>query len=236
MITWQAPVALGLAVALVASSLWWRRWLIRRGSAPHCVQCTSDNGAAPDKAARPPVVEVGTNRPLYVHRRGSNVVNGEYYVDGDPRNTIGHYSSFRQVDVARLREEYAAARALPSAEATKGSPLLPGAGAVPLPRYFTVREPMAFGPDAGLPLGTRAARAVASLDAAGRWIVPLGSTSHPYGGNGPKEVAPGDFSRTQVGDESDTSPYRADPGLVGISTAAYIRNMGALIRFLDDRR
>ena len=184
----------------------------------------------------PTFVEAGTNRPLYVHRRGSNVVNGEYYVDGDPRNTIGHYSSFRQVDVARLREAYAAARALAPAEAAKGSVLLPGAGPVPLPRYFTVREPVAFGPDAGMPPAAGAARAIASLDAQGRWIVPLGSTSHPYRGDGAKEITPGDFSRTQVGDESDTSPFRADPGLTGISTAAYIRNMGALIRFLDGRR
>jgi hypothetical protein len=45
-------------------------------------------------------------------------------------------------------------------------------------------------------------------------------------------VAPGDFSRTQVGDESVTSPYRAEPGTVGISTSTYIRNMSELIRFL----
>jgi hypothetical protein len=49
-------------------------------------------------------------------------------------------------------------------------------------------------------------------------------------------LAPGDFSRTQVGDESDTSPYRADPGIVGISTSTYIRNMSEFIRFLDGRR
>ena len=158
------------------------------------------------------------------------------YVDGDPRNTIGHYSSFRQVDVARLRKEYAAAKALAPAEAAKGSPLVPGAGLAPLPRYFTVREPSAFGPDAGMPPAARAARAIAALDAQGRWIVPLGSTSHPYRGDGSKEIAPGDFSRTQVGDESDTSPFRVDQGLTGISTSAYIRNMGTLIRFLDDGR
>ena len=67
-------------------------------------------------------------------------------------------------------------------------------------------------------------------------ISPLGSTSHPYRGDGSKEVAPGDFSSTQVGDESDTSPHRADTGIVGISTSAYIRNMSELIRFLDGRR
>jgi hypothetical protein len=180
----------------------------------------------------PTFIEVGTNKPLYVHRRGSNVVNGEYYVDGDPRSTIGHYSSFRQVDVAQLRKDYLAARALLPAEATKGSPLRPGAGRMPLPRCFAAREPSSFGPDAGAGLVDRVARAVASLDAEGRWLAPLGSISHLYRGDGSKEVAPGDFSRTQVGDESDTSPYRAEPGTVGISTSTYIRNMSELIRFL----
>ena len=47
----------------------------------------------PDPARRgrdfPTFIELGTNRPLYVHRRGSNVVNGRYYWDyiagGDAR-------------------------------------------------------------------------------------------------------------------------------------------------------
>ena len=184
----------------------------------------------------PTFVEVGTNRNLYVHRRGSNVVNGEYYVDGDPHNTIGHYSSFRQVDVAQLRKDYLAAKALLPAEVTKGSPLRPGAGRMPLPRYFAVREASVFGPGAGAAPADRVARVVASLDAEGRWIAPLGSTSHPCRGDGSKAGAPGDFSRTQVGDESDTSPYRADPAIVGISTSTYIRNMSELVRFLDGRR
>jgi len=184
----------------------------------------------------PTFIELGTNAPLYVHRRGSNVVNGEYYADNDPRKTIGHYSSFRQVDVAQLRKDYVAAKALPTAEAAKGSPLRPGAGRMPLPRYFAVREAPVFGPGAGAALADRVARVVASLDAEGRWLAPLGSVSHLYRGDGSKEVAPGDFSRTQVGDESDTSPYRAEPGTVGISTSTYIRNMSELIRFLDGRR
>ena len=42
--------------------------------------------------AFPTFIEIGTNRPIYVHRRGSNVVNGEYYWDYSPEATIGHYS------------------------------------------------------------------------------------------------------------------------------------------------
>ena len=40
-------------------------------------------------ATYPTFIEIGTNRPLYVHRRGSNVVNGEYYVDYNPEKTVG---------------------------------------------------------------------------------------------------------------------------------------------------
>jgi hypothetical protein len=69
------------------------------------------------------------------------------------------------------------------------------------------------------------------LNAQGFWPAPLGITSHPYAGPGSKTVAPGDFSQTHVGDASDTSPY-PDPALTGISTDAYIRNMGVLIRAL----
>jgi hypothetical protein len=53
-------------------------------------------------------------------------------------------------------------------------------------------------------------------------------------GDGSREVAPGDFSRTQVGDDSDTSPYRAQ-GVIGISPSVYIRNMSELIRYLEGK-
>ena len=190
-------------------------------------------------ATHPTFVEIGTNKPLFVHRRGSNVVNGAYYVDGDPQNTIGHYSSFRTIDVAQLRQLHAEAKALSPATLRARSPLAPGAGAVDLPRHFVAVEPRDVGPgrpgapgaSAGSP-ADRAARAIASLDDRGRWMTALYSTSHPYRGDGPAVAAPGDFSRTQVGDDTDTSPYRAER-LLGISTGVYIRNMSDLIRALD---
>src|SRR5688572_11652069 len=49
-------------------------------------------GVAPSGRTHPTFVELGTNRPLYVHREGSNVVNGRYYFDHDPKGTIVHYS------------------------------------------------------------------------------------------------------------------------------------------------
>ena len=170
----------------------------------------------------PTFIEIGTNRPLYVHRRGSNVVNGRYFVDYDPAKPLAHYGAFRRVDVAAMRKELDALRKMPSAEATKDSPLVAGAGMLSLPRYFAVERTG----------GPTAAEAIAALNKDGYWPGPLGYNSHPFKRQGTEEVAAGDFSETYVGDETDTSPF-PDRALMGISTAAYIRHMSALIRTLD---
>ena len=174
--------------------------LARRGEAPR--GCRAVAGGR----THPTFVELGTNQPLYVHRDGSNVVNGEYYVDRDPRKTLAHYGSFRQIDVARLRRDYLEAKALSPESLQKASPLAAAPWkATPLPRYFVADSQ---GSRATTP--ERVAIVVASLDEQGRWLSELGSTSHPYRGDGPREPAPGDFSQTQVGDETDTSPYRVE--------------------------
>ena len=172
----------------------------------------------------PTFVELGSNRALYVHRTGSNVVNGRYFVDYDPTNTIGHYSAFRRIDTADLRRRLEAARAMTAEAASKDSPLLAPVGAIPLPRFFTVSSDVPK-------ISTR--EVIASLNEQGYWLAPLGYNTHPYKGPGPKVVASGSFGQTHVGDEFDTSPF-PDPKLQGISIEAYVRNMGVLIRQLLD--
>jgi PelA/Pel-15E family pectate lyase len=171
----------------------------------------------------PTFVEIGTNEALYVHRTGSNVVNGRYYVDKDPRKTIGHYSAFRRVDTADLRAQYEAAVKMSPEDAMKGSPLGSGGNAPAVPRYVTVAAPSATGPTA--------AEIIGGLNERGFWLAPLGYNTHPYRGPAPAAIASGDFAQGHVGDEYDTSPF-PDPKLMGISVEAYIRNMGVLIRAL----
>jgi hypothetical protein len=177
-------------------------------------------GVAPAGRTHPTFVELGTNKPLYVHREGTNVFNGRYFVDYSPAKTIVHYSSFRRIELARLRTLYETTKALTPLEATKGSPLA-GAAKMPLPRFVAVADQTG-----------NAAELVAKMDEQGRWIGPLGTNSHPYRGDGSRNPVPGDFSQTHVGDESDTSPY-PDKNITGISTEIYIRNMSVLIRALE---
>lgn len=186
----------------------------------------SPPGVAPQGRTHPTFVAIGTNTPLYVHREGSNVVNGRYYVNGDPKGTLAHYSSFRRIDTARLRKLYEEAKATQPLAAASGSLLRAGAGLRPLPRFYTAMPQGATLDVGGI---------IASLTAEGAWMVPLGTTSNPYAGDGPATAAPGDFSQTHVGDKTDTSPY-PDAAITGISVEAYIRNMAALIAALGPGR
>jgi len=187
-----------------------------------------------DGRTHPTFVELETNRPLYVHRRGSNVVNGAYYADGNPEDTLIHYSSFRAVDVARLRADYERLAAMTPEAAAAGSPLLAREGSVGLPDYFTLGDITVSDMTSQ---GTRPREAtpevlaalIAGLNDRGYWPTPLRAISNPYIGDGSPEVAPGEYRITRVGDASDTSPYITDFPVMGVSTGTFIRNMGVLI-------
>jgi hypothetical protein len=184
----------------------------------------------------PKFVEIGTNRPLFVHRRGSNVVNGAYYVDYEDGRTLRHYGPKRTLDVARLRPAYEALRAQKVEDVTRNSPLLPGHAANGGRRgsELAVRRTGADDQDGetGVPTDSEVRQVLAALDGEGRWLTTQAMTSHPYSGDGRPEG--GDDQRylgTYVGDESDTSPYPDTSGQAYISTFAYIRNMRVLMRY-----
>jgi hypothetical protein len=65
-------------------------------------------GVAPDGRTHPTFIELGTNKPLYVHREGSNVVNGRYYFDENRRTrsctTARFVASMSLVSVSSTRK------------------------------------------------------------------------------------------------------------------------------------
>ncbi|MGK2286451.1 pectate lyase [Pedomonas sp. V897] len=208
-----------------------RRFLARIPEALDWIESTRLKGAlGRSDRPYPTFVEIGTNRPLFVHRHGSNVVNGRYYVDYNSEKTIGHYSSTRAIDVAAIRREYEALIKLPVEEATKDSPLL-SPDPKPLPRFFVGAN--IDGSDLNsrsLPTDPQAV--LASLTPEGWWPTPLVATSNPYRGPGSATPRPGDYATTRVGDETDTSPYITDTPVMGISISGYIKNMLTLMQTL----
>jgi hypothetical protein len=108
------------------------------------------------------------------------------------------------------------------------------ATASPLPRFFAV--PRLVGRAGGAGHGAESVAAViAALDEQGRWRSASGHDEPSVPKTRIDEAAAGDYARTLVGDETDTSPWR-DESVVGISTAVFIRNMGTLIRALEGAR
>ena len=173
----------------------------------------------------PTFIEIGTGTPRYIHRRGSNVVNGEYYFDDDIEHTIGHYGSVRSIPIKALRDRYEQLLEMPKEEVTQGSPLME-TGKVDLPRYFTSRR--------GAVSEEAVRKLVDGLNNRGYWPARLNTTSNPYIGPGSKdELTPGDFRSTNVGDRFDTSPYRAQEPVMGISSSVFINNMFTLARYLE---
>ena len=175
----------------------------------------------------PTYVELGTNRALYNHRRGSNVVNGSYYHNYDPDRPVTHSSQWREIDLAALRARYETLAEASARSLHEQSPLTRQQG-YELPRMFTARDAMSQ------PSGEEVASLIRSLNDEGYWPTPLTMTSHPYAGNGPAAEASRDYSSTFVGDEFDTSPYRAETPEVGISTRTFIRNMAVLAQVAGD--
>ncbi|PZO07188.1 MAG: pectate lyase [Alphaproteobacteria bacterium] len=187
----------------------------------------------------PTFVLEGSNTPVYIHRRGSNVVNGEYFYDASPTDVVGHYGSFRNLDTAAIRAEYAAAAALSPEDVSRGSPLKARMGTLALPRYFTLRDVSVWdmGSDARRatePAAARVTSVVAALNARGYWPSLLTTTSNPFIGDGPTIPTGGEYRTTRVGDVWDTSPWTTDTPVEGVSTQVYIRNMGDLIEALID--
>ena len=190
----------------------------------------------------PTFIEIGTNRALINHRRGSNVMNGEYFQDYDPEKPIVHYSQWRAIDLDGLRTRYETLRKTPPAELVARSPFNRRED-FQLPRFFTTKsiEVSDLNSNIGAaaiekPSPAAVAALVENLNDEGYWPTPLRAVSNPYIGDGDVIVADGDFSQTRVGDASDTSPYIAEDPVLGISIGSFIQNMSALMQAVEDSR
>lgn len=175
----------------------------------------------------PRFVDPDAGKPLYVHREGSNVSNGRYYVNQDISRTIEHYSSVAYLHIGRMKEEYERVKDTPVEEWIKESPLLSHAY-IPLAPYYTRM------PSYSENMEKEIRELIGCQTKEGYWLTPLSVTSNPY--RECPEMKPSNETRyatSFVGDEYDTSCYKSDTPVMGISVAVYITHMIKLIQYLD---
>ena len=200
------------------------RWL----EATRLPQAMTENG----RYTHPTFIDVSTNKPIFVHRKGSNVIFGSYYVDGNDKNLLKHYGGKTVVRLEELKNEYKRVSAMSPEETTRNSPLKPGHfnnQGTPQTFYDLKRESYPFIDSIKL----NVQEIIHSLDNENRWLVPHAMISNSYIGDGKKKEATDEFSSTYVGDETDTSPFRDLSDKLYISTAAYIKNMSLLINYIQ---
>jgi len=176
-------------------------------------------------------VEVDTERPIYVHRKGSNVTYGYYYSDYNDDHLLSHYGGKTRIPIDKLKQEYSRLSALSLEELTADSPLAVGAFAQDIPpqKFFNLNR-VAFD---RIPDHTMVKEIVNSLDELDRWLITGGMTTNPYVGDGKKQELTDEFASVNVGDETDTSPYRDTTDQEYISTRKYIMNMKLLVNFIE---
>ena len=179
-------------------------------------------------------IEVDTNRPIYVHRKGSNVTYGYYYNDYNDDHLLSHYGGKTRIPIDKLKQEYSRLNALTLEELTADSPLAVGEFARDTPpQKFNNLNRVTFD---RVPDQTRVKEIINSLDDMGRWLMTGGMTSNPYLGDGQKQELGDEYASLNVGDETDTSPYRDTTGQEYLSTGKYIMNMKLLVNFIESEK
>lgn len=178
----------------------------------------------------PTFVDTQTNKPIYVHRKGSNVTFGYYYTDTIPNNLLAHYYGKCRVDLQELKHEYQRLRSFSPEEVTRNSPILPK-------KFEQDGTPQSYHDlnrynITDIPTEQQALEIIRSLDSRNRWLTTHAMISNPYIGDGVKNEPSNKFANTMVGDETDTSPFRDMSDQLYISTSEYIKNMYLLMNYI----
>ncbi|WP_293747842.1 pectate lyase [uncultured Paraglaciecola sp.] len=189
-----------------------------------------------DGRTHPRMVEIGSNKPLFVHRRGSNVNNGEYFVDYEATSQVSHYPSTGRVDIEALRTQYSELK-------TQADNLVPVEKiSHPLPRFFIsswyITEDAKTGKvtEQDKISDKTVANLINQLNQQGYWPSSLPRITNPYIGAKLGDQATEtsvDYSTSRVGDKFDTSPYKPKQAIPAITLKKYLENMATFVNYIE---
>lgn len=177
-------------------------------------------------------VEIGTNKPIFVHRKGSNVKHGYYYYDYSDENLLSHYRGKGRIDIEKLKNEYERILELSPEQVIMNSPLKEEVfqkEGTPQD-YFNLNRFMS----SEIPDEKKVKEIINGLDEKGRWLVKHARISNPYNGDGQMKELTDKYASTNVGDNTDTSCYQDLTEQEYISTSEFVRNMHLLINYLNN--
>jgi len=174
----------------------------------------------------PIFVELGTNKPLYVHRKGTNVSNGAYWWDYNAEGVIQHYKG-GEVHVERLEDEFRRLNACAPDEAAAGSPLLGRKTDANPMQDFLKRSSSRRASEAKQVTDAEVRAIIAAMDDNNRWLVKHQPYSLPY------EILPtGEISNTARRSDAIGRTILDPSDQLYVSVQAYISNMRSLAAYI----
>jgi len=181
------------------------------------------------KYTHPTFVEVGTNKPIFPHRKGTGVTDGHYWWDYNDENLLAHYGGKGTVNIQHLKQEYERVQGLSPEEVTVNSPLKAEKfqGDATPQRYYDASSNTA----GDVPDISEVKAIINALDDQNRWLVKNVQISRPY-------------SVSETGEETNTAKLSDELGRAirdtsdqqYISTREYGKNMNLLINFIKHNR
>ena len=170
-------------------------------------------------------IEVGTNRPLYAHRTGTGVADGQYWVDYSDEQLLAHYGGKVNIDLEQLKNEYNRVNALSLEEAIADTPLKPIRFAEDeTPQQYFLKKRLQ---EMVVPENANVTAVVNSLDAQGRWLTRHEWISRPYA-----RLADGTETNTARTSDEAGNAIRDTSTQEYITVREYIKNMNILLDYV----
>lgn len=207
-----------------------RRYLARVPDAIKWLEITRlpANKTEGGKRSHPVFVEVGTNKAIYPHRKGTGVTDGHYWWDYDDSNLLAHYGGKTNINIEQLKKEYNRISTLSAEEATKNSPLRIESfqGDSTPQKYYNLNR--SFSTDIADEAKVRIV--LNALDDQHRWMVKHIQISRPY-----SVSASGQETNTAKLSDSNGKGILDTSEQQYISTREYLHNMNVLIDYIKQQ-
>jgi len=182
----------------------------------------------------PAFVDVKTQKPIYVHRKGGNVKYGRYYIDNCDEKLLAHYYGKSRIPLEKLKAEYERVKNISERERVEQSPLSAECfdfKDVTPQRYYGQYRSSCF----LIPSDSVVNEIICALDVRNCWFQKHAFISNSYSCVEKDNSLFDKYATTMVGDKTDTSPFEDKSEQKYISTRLYLKNMNILINYINSK-
>ncbi|TAM94325.1 MAG: pectate lyase [Chitinophagaceae bacterium] len=191
-------------------------------------------------------IELGTNKPLYAHRKGYGVISGTYWIDDNDQPPLPHYGHKTNINIEKLKQDYDRVKDLSIERVTENALLLSNNTKVPKNLYFTTylnnmgnQEVSRWGDTGGLSNLNRGNvskkeinEIINSLDNQGRWLSKHLWVSTPYQD---QEKKANEINTALLSTPVGGAPIVDSSNQQYISIGVFVKNMSSLLNYINKK-